>query len=267
MSLIMWPFRRRRQKTASMTVRTSGKIGHDRETDPSNVPLVFAIVVGLIFMIGLTYLNLCYVMTSSPTLEMTHPSLPALTDQSHATEDNHTGTLPKDQPIKKPNAPEVTFYERLTSQDKTHHEPAASAVVPDSNPTGFPKIDPSPTRRIQNTKKKKRAPEHAWKAPATSNGRAPKPKRTDRPSQPTHVKKRYTVLIGTFSQPTIAERRSRSLKSKGYHVKLKPVAKPGKGVLYQIWSAKFSSEAQAKSLANRLQSSEGLQKVRIVAVN
>jgi cell division septation protein DedD len=254
-----------------MAVRTCGKIGHNRESNAGNKYLVCALIFSIVVMIGLACLNLRYVKISSPTLEIAHPSLPAFTDQQHDTEENCPTTSPASTgvPINKPSSPEVTFYERLTSQeDKTTRETIAPGATSDSNHPTVRKTNKSSTSKHQNTSKKKGTIDHAWKAPATSNGRSYKPiNRKDQASKPALSRKRYRILVGTFSQPSIAEQRTRTLKTKGFRVKLKPVAKPGKGVFYQIWSMKISSETQAKALAQRLKSSEGLQKVKIVAVN
>ena len=272
MSLIMWPFRRRCRKTASMAVRTYGKIDHSRESNGGNTYLVCALIVSVVAMIGLAYLNLRYAKISSPALEITHPSLPTFADQQHESEENCPTTYPvtPTSPINKPKGPEFTFYERLTSQkDKTTHESVAPVTSPDSSYPNVRKTNTSSTNHTHKASRKKGAPDHhAWKAPATSNGKSYKPiNRRDRSSKPVLSKKRYRILVGTFSLPTIAEQRARTLETKGFHVELKPIAKPGKGVLYQIWSVKLSSETQAKALAQRLKSSEGIQKVKIVKVN
>jgi cell division septation protein DedD len=78
--------------------------------------------------------------------------------------------------------------------------------------------------------------------------------------------KTYTVQVGAFSHPGIAQQWAMKWKGRGYEVSLKPVARPS-GVIYRLYLGSFSSESQADELVRHLKSKEGISALRLVLHN
>ena len=57
--------------------------------------------------------------------------------------------------------------------------------------------------------------------------------------------KTYTVQVGAFTHPAIAQQWAEKWKLRGYDVSLKPVARPKSGVIYRLYLGNFSSEKKA----------------------
>jgi cell division septation protein DedD len=78
--------------------------------------------------------------------------------------------------------------------------------------------------------------------------------------------KNYTVQVGAFSHPGIAQQWAKRWKDRGYNVSLKPVARPS-GVIYRLYLGNFASESQADELVRHLKSKEGISAFRLLVSN
>ena len=227
-------FRRKQRKTAAMAVRSPGKIDRGRELEPDVARLILGLIAATAMTVLLVYLNIRYATISTPTLEIAQPSLPALTEQPSAGE-NACPTPPSTRSVIEQDAPDVTFYERLATQEEPEPEQAHPALTLEPAPGSSHQTPPKAPKRPPEIKKKKDPVSQAWKAPAGANGRKSVRRSAKRSKKKQRIKKQGSVLLGTYARPSDAEKRALKLKAKGRLVTLKPVAKPGKGVLYQIW--------------------------------
>jgi cell division septation protein DedD len=73
----------------------------------------------------------------------------------------------------------------------------------------------------------------------------------------------YTVQVGAFTNPGIAQQWAQQWKARGYKVALKPVARPRTGVLYRLYLGEFPSEKKADELVRHLRQKEGISAIRL----
>ncbi|HMK34433.1 MAG TPA: SPOR domain-containing protein, partial [Desulfomonilaceae bacterium] len=81
------------------------------------------------------------------------------------------------------------------------------------------------------------------------------------------AQKTYTVQVGAFSHPAIAQEWAQKWKARGYDVSLKPVARPKTGVIYRLYLGNFTSEKKADDLVKHLKSKEGINAIRLLVRN
>lgn len=161
--------------------------------------------------------------------------------------------------------PQVTFYSKLMApeeQSRTATDLAqpAPAEGQDSNPRQEAKSSENlkPPDRTEEAKRRKAM---ASQAKPSSSG----PPNLIPPSNPGGART-YTVQVGAFSHPEIAQQWAMRWKARGYDVSLKPVARPS-GVIYRLYLGNFSSESQADELVRHLKSKEGISALRLVVRN
>lgn len=161
--------------------------------------------------------------------------------------------------------PEVTFYRKLTSQDEVAIRPGGARSPVDSSRAGsFPKAAASAGDPAIGDAQEKRFPKPA----ATCDpGRMERQRRPAELPRAENGKKRYTVQVGAFTQPGIARQWATRWKAKGYHVSLKPVARPVTGVIHRLYLGDFSSARKADELVKRLKTKEGIEAFRLVLRN
>lgn len=78
--------------------------------------------------------------------------------------------------------------------------------------------------------------------------------------------KRYTVQVGAFTNPQIAQQQARSWKSRGYDAVLRPVAMPKSGVIYRLSLGSFKTEKEADDLVKDLKT-KGFTSFRLPSAN
>lgn len=78
--------------------------------------------------------------------------------------------------------------------------------------------------------------------------------------------KRYTVQVGAFTNPQIAQQQARSWKSRGYDAVLRPVAMPKSGVIYRLSLGSFRSEKKADDLVKDLKA-KGVASFKLLVSN
>jgi cell division septation protein DedD len=162
--------------------------------------------------------------------------------------------------------PKIMFYEELEDQDETRgrnssagtsaFQPKADDSLAASSP---PKIralkrakPPSP-RRVRPARKE--APVRnsvGQKGRSLSNRGA------------TGSRRIYTVQVGAFSNPGLAQQWAEQWEEKGFKVTIKPVARPGAGVLYRLFLGEFTNKRDADSLVARLKVNEGISALRLL---
>lgn len=163
---------------------------------------------------------------------------------------------------KAPNKPpEVTFYQKLTAQD----EQKSAAAIPTCQP-------------VQETDLPDRRTAKGPVSPATDKREDLKHKSSTQPEktvaadgqtalQPIAGPARYTVQVGAFAQPSIAQEWAIKWKARGYDPYLKPVARPNTGIIYRLYLGNFPSEKQADELVKHLKAKEGISALRLTVRN
>ncbi len=78
--------------------------------------------------------------------------------------------------------------------------------------------------------------------------------------------KRYTVQVGAFTNPQIAQQQERSWKSRGYEAVLRPAAMPKSGVIYRLSLGNFQTEKEADDLVKDLKA-KGITSFKLPVTN
>ena len=63
--------------------------------------------------------------------------------------------------------------------------------------------------------------------------------RANNSEKPDTSARSYTVQVGAFTNPQIAQQQALSWKSRGYNAVLRPVAMPKSGVIYRLYLGSF----------------------------
>jgi len=159
--------------------------------------------------------------------------------------------------------PEVTFYSKLMAPDEHLQIPGPSQAVKesaiDAEQQNAKPVSPAkpPEKRGEG---EARAYPH-WQI----NGKGP----VSQPMVPPRAQigsRAYTVQVGAFSHPRIAQQWATRWKERGYNPTLKPVARPN-GIIYRLYLGSFSTESEADELVARLKSKEGISALRLVVRN
>jgi len=228
------------------------------EPAPKNGPLTLAVIGSVILMVVLGTAG--FRLVSDPSVAnkafrsagsaRTEPVCPVITGPIVGSSVAVSGSTP----------PEVTFYQHLTVQDEqtdARGNPSQPAALQnDVNSTAPARVPESE----QGKQGKKPNPESGVPPVVT----------LDKPTNPLRQgegAKTYTVQVGAFTNPGIAQQWALKWKARGYDVSLKPVARPGTGVIYRLYLGRFSSEKKADDLVNRLKSREGISAFRLVVRN
>jgi cell division septation protein DedD len=182
------------------------------------------------------------------------------------------------------------FWPTLQSDDKKDIRPGAAASLKPANKNQKP-VEPdfyvsltTPDEQAPMTKAEP-GPEFPAKTPDQSSQPLAKPgeKKEDRSKRgglnPKHIQessdvplphgdsntKIYTVQVGAFEQPAIANEWAQKWKARGYEVTLKMTPRPKTATIYyQLQLGKFKSEQQADELVKHLKTKEGITAMRLV---
>ena len=256
--------RRILQKKPRLIIRKSSPHLSDLDGPPvKNGWLGLAVIGSVLIMAVLVALSLRLTRNASLEGKSVSQAASAQRDSFTSTEsapllsacENRSGAVP----------PEVTFYSKLVApedQSRTQDDSARSTITETdtSTPRGEAK-----------------GPEHlksAGKAEARNRKQLPALQRSlpgsgDQNLVPPSAQrgtKSFTVQVGAFSHPGVAQQWAVRWKARGYDVSLKPVARPT-GVIYRLYLGKFSSEIQADELVRHLKSKEGISALRLVVRN
>jgi cell division septation protein DedD len=164
----------------------------------------------------------------------------------------------------KTNKPKIMFYEELESRDK--EETVASRQPPSriehrADDSYKAAKDVAPSTPVEAPSTRKPIETNYRKRPLTRS----KPENSG-PINPDPVrgKRMYTVQVGAFSNPTLAQQWARQWEQRGFKVTIKPVARPGVGVLYRLLLGEFYNKEDADSLVERLKINEGISALRLM---
>jgi cell division septation protein DedD len=231
---------------------------------PKNGRLTLAVAASIIIMIVLGLLNVKLIRDRSMTGKAFGPSIPS---QPEPLPSAATALVPYACNKSEGDAPpEVTFYRQLTVQDEKG--PAKENATQELNS----ETESSPAQADPKTAE-------TSKGPAKPVGHDRKQPRAgfDKPAgAPTPLyalpkagsgAKIYTVQVGAFAHPSIAQQWATKWKLRGYEVSLKPVARPKSGVIYRLYLGNFSSEKKADELVKHLKANEGISALRLVLHN
>ncbi len=180
----------------------------------------------------------------------------------------------KKEPSKgEPNSsrPKIMFYEELenqedTKQSKDQNEPQSQGQVKTNTHQAPGLADqmqaPKNARdsRKTTTRPRDRRGLHRPE-PRTSRKMDPRPDRS-KGQQPF-----YTVQVGAFSNPSLAQQWAKQWEDRGFKVTIKPVARPRTGVLYRLFLGEFNNKEDADSLVKRLKDNEGITALRLLVRN
>jgi cell division septation protein DedD len=154
--------------------------------------------------------------------------------------------------------PEVTFYHKLTTQDE--HKivsPDIPCQIQETDITDKRASAKGVTGAAQGKSEGAKTKHQGEKAVATDQTHP----------QPATGPTRYTVQVGAFSHPSIAQEWAIKWKSRGYDVSMKPVARPNTGIIYRLYLGNFPSEKQADELVRHLKAKEGISALRLIVRN
>ncbi len=232
-------------------------IGRKRNARPKNGRLLVAVVLGIAAMVGLTTINLRLIR---------HPAVLgkscAGTDISSAAPNPVSPS--KSHPEAAANSthsdrPEMTFYRDLTSED----ELPGSADNCDKSPASGSDSESGAQQKFEESgTARQRGENFARNKTVASAGAFPETP-AERGSPAGAGTKTYTVQVGSFSHPAIAQQWAANWKARGYDVALRPVARPNTGVNYSLYLGKFRSEKEADELVKRLKAKEGISAFRL----
>jgi cell division septation protein DedD len=163
--------------------------------------------------------------------------------------------------------PEMTFYRDLTSEDDQHGGSGSSDRTRGKGNEPETGIQQKP-RDSGTSRQAGNAEDATGRKTIVSAGRFPEsPAERGSPSDADLASRTYTVQVGSFSHPSIAQQWALNWKGRGYDVELKPVARPNTGVTYRLYLGKFKSEKEADELVKRLKAKEGITAFRLMVPN
>ncbi len=232
--------------------------GEERAAAPKNGRLTVAVVVSVLIMIGLGIVNIRLIRDPSISGKLFKPIL-----SSKPVPDSKSPVSPgkeaEDGKACKPRT-ELKFWDTLRSQDEAASgEPGSASginvengVKPEEKGSGTPD-----TKSGGSTEDLKQS-----RTSRTSDAGARQPQLPLPEAESTQ--KTYTVQVGAFSHPAIAQEWAQKWKARGYDVLLKPVARPKTGVIYRLYLGKLTKEKKADDLVKHLKSKEGINALRLL---
>ncbi|MFH0959834.1 MAG: SPOR domain-containing protein [Pseudomonadota bacterium] len=241
--------------------RRSGRMARkptSKPEKPKNGFLILGIISTIIVMAGLTVFNMRLLREQAPMRYL--PVRDALPEQTLSVIPERVESASNQEEKKHCSPTEVTFYQKLkTQEDKVHPENSNQKPVPPYSEIGLSKKNSN--RQNPDSIKE----ENEFSVAALSG--IPKPSLSERnvglpkgsPGQ-----KVYSVQVGVFSHPRIAQEWAEKWKSKGYPATLRPIARPSSGVQYRLFLGEFNSEQNADEFAKQLKAKEGVTGMTLV---
>ena len=169
------------------------------------------------------------------------------------------------------HSPAITFDRKRNAPDKRkpvrgdERKHAAGKAIMEKVSSQAESVSPKKDTGTQSAKTvvKKETSSESDKAPHKKTSQT----RAKRSSEKTDVgSKRYTVQVGAFTNPQIAQQQARSWKSRGYDAVLRPVAMPKSGVIYRLYLGSFKSGKEADDLVKDLKT-KGFTSFRLLVSN
>jgi hypothetical protein len=236
-----------------------------RSARPKNGRLLVAVVVAFALMVALVGFNLRLIRhpavlgtgVRNPEISRSEPT-PVTPVKSEA---EHLETRTRI------TRPEMTFYRDLTSDDEQHGGAESSDQARARGNEAENSLQQK-QRELAASGQTGNAENAAGRKTVVSAGRFPEsPAERGSPPDLDLVSRAYTVQVGSFSHPAIAQQWALNWKARGYDVALKPVARPNTGVTYRLYLGKFKSEREADELVKRLKAKEGITAFRLMVPN
>lgn len=222
---------------------------------PKNGPLTLAVLGAIVAMILLSALN--YRLISEPCIGRKAFGTSARSGQESLSLSEGTKESVSSESSSRHVPPKVTFYRQLTQADE--EPPGGEDTSRDAQPQGSAgqippdSLKPDKSDAVAHSSSSATAP-----APAVQHSDLP------RPSSGPAV---YTVQVGAFTDPAVAQQWAQKWRARGYNVALRPVARPKTGVIYRLYLGKFSSQKKADELVQRLKHREGISAFPLVVRN
>jgi hypothetical protein len=238
-----------------MPRRAGGSGARERQArhsgGPKNGPLTLAVVGAIVAMIGLSALN--YRLISDPSVGRKAFGTSARSGKESLSTPERTKRSPSRSGPSHRVPPKVTFYRQLTQADEepSRQEGDSRGAQPEDC---IRQILPGSAKRDESE------PVACPSTSATVSHRSDLPSAEAGPSI-------YTVQVGAFTDPGVAQQWAQKWKARGYNVSLRPVARPRAGVIYRLYLGKFSSRKTADELVQRLKHKEGIRAFPLVVHN
>lgn len=221
------------------------------EAPPKNGRLTLAVLGSIALLIVLGLLNVRLMRDPTIVGKNIRPSTECEPLPEWLSTPVKTPSLGEAKPRYAP--PEVSFYRELTAQEEQ--------IVPGPGETQKePQSEAGPVQHGTGVASATdRKAERSFHRPAMSGSSTLAAENQEavlsKYEQPAKV---YTVQVGAFSHPGIAQEWALRWKARGYDATLKPVARPRTGVIYRLYLGRFSSEKEAEDLVQHLKSKEGI---------
>lgn len=230
---------------------------------PKNGLLVLGVLMTVAVMVGLTIFNLKLIREQTAIGKQS-------VEQSNSksvvtvvpTQTPGVDAKPEEKTLRA--ATEVTFYKQLKSEDENKN--LNDTITQKPKPTETQSKPPSHDEAQQIANKVKE--ETDFSAPALSGKTCPPSSEpTITSPKPIGGTKVYSVQIGVFSYPRVAQEWAQKWRSKGYPVALRPIARPKAGIQYRLFVGEFNSEKKADEFAKQLKAKEGVSGLTLVIKN
>lgn len=240
--------------------RISPRRQSEERTDaPKNGRLTVAVGISLLFMVLLGVINIRLIQNPSIADKAFKPIFSSKAEP---------GGKPSGAPVKESagektctSPTEITFWRNLKSQDETAvcQEDVPRGTASEAEPAGA-------EQQVNRASDKADGKKDSAKLPQTvrTSGSSDQHPPNSIGVRGGHGEKTYTVQVGAFSHPAIAQEWAQKWKARGYDVALKPVARPNTGVIYRLYLGSFTSEKTADDLVKHLKSKEGINALRLL---
>lgn len=224
-----------------------------RSARPKNGLLILGVLITVLIMVALTVFNLRLIREQ--TLTNKQPAKDSIPENFVTVIPERIITDSKPEEKSRQSAPEVTFYKQLKSEDdrKSVHDNLSQK---NRSPDAENKITTKEGSR-QNSKSVKE--ETGFSTPALSG--MPRSVGSETKVDFSRINpgsKLYSVQVGVFSHPRIAQEWAEKWRSRGYPVALRPTARPNSGVHYRLFLGEFTSEKKADEFVKQLKVKEGV---------
>lgn len=198
-----------------------------------------------------------------------HPTVSTKLFGTSIIEDEPTKALPKKSPAKDvrkdsiPIAPEMTFYTRLSLPSESTPR-AEKGEEPPAETAGHSVEVVDNGKAAAKSPVSGGLPDAKFSAAGADTRHTAFERSLPEPQKGSPI---YTVQVGAFTQPGIAQEWAAKWKARGYEVALKPVARPKTGIIYRLYLGSFSSEKSAEELVKHLKVKEGISAFTLVLRN
>lgn len=220
---------------------------------PKNGLLILGVLLTVLIMVALTVFNLRLIREQTSANKQ--PAKNSIPENFVTVIPERIITDSKPEEKSRQAAPEVTFYKQLKSEDdrkSTHDNSSPKNRSADSE-------NKITTKEGGRQSSKLAKDETGFSAPASSGIPHSVDSETKADfSRVNHGSKLYSVQVGVFSHPRIAQEWAEKWRSRGYPVALRPIARPNSGVQYRLFLGEFNSEKKAEEFVKQLKVKEGV---------